>query len=30
MQTNLTFEGSQDYVAGADLMSAVNISMALQ
>lgn len=30
MQTNLTFEGSKDYVAGADLMSAVNISMALQ
>lgn len=30
MKTNLTFEGSKDYVAGADLMSAVNISMALQ
>ena len=30
MQTNLTFAGSKDYVAGADLMSAVNISMALQ
>lgn len=30
MKANLTFEGSKDYVAGADLMSAVNISMALQ